>query len=238
MATRGVSNPASGTLQFIFAGSVRWKRRERSLTAIGPEVQNAREKGAARQAPAAVTFQGVYQAHFRLVWRALARLGVREADRMDLTQNVFIVVHRQLAGFEGRSQLTTWLCAICRLVARDYLRSARIRHEVVLDADEIAQAMGAGDGVLKWLDSQDASYLLEFLLSRMPQKLRVVFVMFELDELSGDEIAHLLNLPVGTVRSRLRLARRVLQRNLQSLREPDGEAALLALAAMRTALGW
>jgi RNA polymerase sigma-70 factor (ECF subfamily) len=201
----------------------RWKRRERSLTAISPEVQSSREKGAARQASAAVTFQDAYQAHFRLVWRALARLGVREADRMDLTQNVFIVVHRQLAGFERRSQLTTWLCAICRLVARDYLRSARIRHEVVMDAREIARNMGAGDGVVQWLDSQDVSYLLELLLSRMPKKLRVVFVMFELHELSGDEIARLLNLPVGTVRSRLRRARLILQRNLQRLREPDDE---------------
>jgi RNA polymerase sigma-70 factor (ECF subfamily) len=197
---------------------------------MGPEAQSSREKGAARQASVAVTFQDVYQAHFRLVWRALARLGVRQADRMDLTQNVFIVVHRQLAGFEGRSQLTTWLCAICRLVAKDYLRSARIRNEVVRDADEIAQSIGAGDGVLQALDSQDVSYLLEFLLSRMPQKLRVVFVMFELDELSGDEIARLLNLPVGTVRSRLRLARHVLRRNLPLLRGAGSQWTAHAVA--------
>jgi RNA polymerase sigma-70 factor (ECF subfamily) len=149
---------------------------------------------------------------------------------MDLTQNVFIVVHRQLAGFEGRSQLTTWLCAICRLVAKDYLRSARIRHEVVLDAREIAESIGAGDGALKEVDSEDVSYLLKFLLSRMPKKLRVVFVMFELDELSGDEIARLLNLPVGTVRSRLRLARQVLQRNLQLLSASGSRRTAHALA--------
>jgi RNA polymerase sigma-70 factor (ECF subfamily) len=177
--------------------------------------------------PTTVAFQDVYRVHFRLVWRALAKLGIPQADRMDLTQNVFIIVHRQLAGFQGRSELTTWLCAICRYVARDYLRSARMRREVVLDARDIAQRMiNSGDGLLQPPNSQDLSLLLESVLNRLPEKLRLVFVMFELDELSGDEIAHLLNLRVGTVRSRLRLAREVVQRQMRVHREPEVEAPL------------
>src|SRR5579859_7843587 len=92
-----------------------------------------------------LTFQQVYALHFRFVWRALARQGVRESDLMDVTQNVFIIVHRQLAGFEGRAQLTTWLFSICRLVAKDYLRSAPIRREVVVDVRELARRGGAGE---------------------------------------------------------------------------------------------
>jgi RNA polymerase sigma-70 factor (ECF subfamily) len=177
--------------------------------------------------PTTVAFQDVYRVHFRLVWRARAKLGIPQADRMDLTQNVFIIVHRQLAGFQGRSELTTWLCAICRYVARDYLRSARVRREVVLDARDIAQRMiNSGDGLLQPPNSQDLSLLLESVLNRLPEKLRLVFVMFELDELSGDEIAHLLNLRVGTVRSRLRLAREVVQRQMRVHREPEAEAPL------------
>src|SRR5271166_6140959 len=79
--------------------------------------------------PKAPTFPEVYRTHFPFVWRTLGRLGVRDADLLDVTQNVFLVVHRQLAGFEGRSKLTTWLFSICRRVARDYLRSAPIRRE-------------------------------------------------------------------------------------------------------------
>src|SRR5260370_4352782 len=179
------------------------------------------EKESAAQRPA-VRVQGVYREDFRVVWRGLARVGVREADRMDLAQNVFIIVHRQLAGFQGRSELTTWLCAICRYVARDYLRSARVRREVVLDARDIAQRMAvSGDRISQAPNSHDLSLLVESVLNRLPEKLRLVFVMFELDELSGDEIAHLLNLPVGTVRSRLRLARELVQHHLRVLSEPD-----------------
>jgi RNA polymerase sigma-70 factor (ECF subfamily) len=165
----------------------------------------------------------VYRAHFRLVWRTLGRLGVREADLMDVTQNVFIVVHRQLAGFEGRAELTTWLFSICRLVAKDYLRSAPVRREVVVDVREIAQRGGNGDGPLQRLDSQELSQLLETILNKIPEKLRDVFVMFELDELSGDEIGRLLNVPVGTVRSRLRLAREAFQREVKLLTESNAE---------------
>src|SRR5271169_5758061 len=120
------------------------------------------------------SFQEVYRNHFRFVWRTLGRLGVREADLSDVTQNVFIVVHRQLAGFEGRSELTTWLFSICRLVVKDYLRSAPIRLEVAVDVRELAKRGGPSDGPLHRLDSEDLRRTLEAVLLKIPEKLQVV----------------------------------------------------------------
>jgi RNA polymerase sigma-70 factor (ECF subfamily) len=162
-------------------------------------------------APPSFEFRQVYDTHFRFAWRALRRLGVREADLMDMTQNVFVVVHRKLSGFEGRSDLTTWLFGICRRVAIDYRRSARIRREVPADARQIASLSGPQPGT-DLPDKAHLAALAETLLDRLPDKLRVVFVLFELDEMSGDQIAALLDIPVGTVRSRLRLAREAFQR--------------------------
>jgi RNA polymerase sigma-70 factor (ECF subfamily) len=170
------------------------------------------------------SFEEVYRAHFAFVWRTLGRMRVRDADLLDVAQNVFVIVYRQLPGFEGRSEVTTWLYSICRLVARDYLRSAPIRREVLVDVREIAQRGALREGTLHRLDSHELSQLLESVLSKIPEKLREVFIMFELDELSGDEIARLLNIPVGTVRSRLRLARVAFQRNAELLKEPDPRA--------------
>jgi RNA polymerase sigma-70 factor, ECF subfamily len=167
-------------------------------------------------APPSFEFRQVYDTHFRFAWRALRRLGVREADLMDMTQNVFVVVHRKLSGFEGRSDLTTWLFGICRRVAIDYRRSARIRREVPADARQIASLSGPEPAA----DAPDKAHLAalaETLLDRLPEKLRVVFVLFELDEMSGDQIAALLDIPVGTVRSRLRLAREAFQREAARL---------------------
>jgi RNA polymerase sigma-70 factor, ECF subfamily len=176
--------------------------------------------------PTPATFQEVYRAHFRLVWRTLGRLGVREVDLMDVTQNVFLVVHRQLAGFEGRSELTTWLFSICRLIAKDYLRSAPIRREVVVDVRELARREGSRESPLQRLDTRELSRLLDAILSTMPEKLRLVFVLFELEEMSGEEIARLLDVPVGTVRSRLRLARAAFQRDVKLLGETAAGVAL------------
>jgi RNA polymerase sigma-70 factor (ECF subfamily) len=159
----------------------------------------------------------VYRTYFRLVWRTLARFGVREADLMDVTQNAFLVVHRQLAGFEGRAQLPTWLFSICRLVAKDYLRSAPIRREVVVDFGKFALKDAQPETQLQHLDKQDLSRLLDAILEKMPEKLRVVFMLFELEEMSGDDIAHVLEIPVGTVRSRLRMSREFFQREAKAL---------------------
>ena len=160
-----------------------------------------------KKTPPALTFEKVYRTYFRLVWRTLARLGVREADLMDVTQNVFIVVHRQLSGFEGRAQLTTWLFSICRLVTRDYLRSAPIRREIVVDFGEFASNDVQPETQLDHIDKQDLSRMLDAALEKLPERLRAVFVLFELEEMSGEDIATFLDIPVGTVRSRLRMAR-------------------------------
>ncbi len=166
----------------------------------------------------APAFPEVYRAHFPFVWRALARLGVREPDLMDVTQNVFVIVYRQLAGFEGRSKLTTWLFSICRRVAKDYLRSAPIRREVLVDVRSLVSLpSSSAQSPLRRLGSEELGRTLEVILDRLPQKLRVVFVLFELEEMSGEEIAQLLEVPVGTVRSRLRLAREAFHREVELL---------------------
>jgi len=169
------------------------------------------------------SFQEVYRNHFRFVWRTLGRLGVREADLSDVTQNVFLVVHRQLAGFEGRSELTTWLFSICRLVTKDYLRSAPIRREITVDVRELGKRATSADATLHRLDTQDLRRILTGILDKMPEKLRVVFVLYELDEMSGDDIAQMLDVPVGTVRSRLRLARAAFQREVKVLESSGGK---------------
>lgn len=57
--------------------------------------------------PTALAFAQVYEQHAALVWRSLRRLGVREADLEDVTEEVFVVVHRKLPGFDGRSTVKT-----------------------------------------------------------------------------------------------------------------------------------
>ena len=161
-------------------------------------------------------FRAIYDRHFDFVWRSLRRLGVREADVTDLTQKVFLTAYVKLPEFEGRSLLTTWLFGICQRVASDYRRSAPIRREVATDSADLDFAVSHEDTSRK-SEARQRAQLAEAILDKLPEAQRVVFVLFELEELSGDEIAKLLEVPVGTVRSRLRLAREAFRREVKRL---------------------
>jgi RNA polymerase sigma-70 factor (ECF subfamily) len=172
--------------------------------------------------PAVVTstppeFRAVYESYFDFVWRSLRRLGVREADTMDLTQRVFLTVHLRLADFEGRSLLRTWLFGICQRMASDYRRSASVRREIVTETAELDSQRTDEEGPLTIAESRQRAIRAETILSKLPEPQRVVFVLFELEDMSGDDIAALLDVSVGTVRSRLRLARETFRREVKRL---------------------
>lgn len=162
-------------------------------------------------------FRAIYDEHFKLVWGALRRLGVREADVMDLTQKVFMTAFMKLESFEGRSRLTTWLFAICQRLASDYRRSAAVRREVPTDASELDVHSAPPEDSSAALAARRRAALAESILNKLPEAQRTVFVLFELEELSGSEIAEILGISVGTVRSRLRLARETFAREVKRL---------------------
>jgi RNA polymerase sigma-70 factor (ECF subfamily) len=151
-----------------------------------------------------------------LVWSALHRLGVRESDLMDLTQKVFLTAYLKLPEFEGRSLLSTWLWGICRRVAIAYRRSSAIRCEVATDPRNLEGTSELHANPPNELDTA-RQVAVEKILSKLSEPQRIVFVLFEVDELDGAEIAELLEISLGTVRSRLRYARKLFRREVQRL---------------------
>jgi RNA polymerase sigma-70 factor (ECF subfamily) len=162
-------------------------------------------------------FREVYLAHFDYVWGVLRRLGVREQDTQDVAQKVFLVVYLKLPQFEQRALLRTWLFRICLNAASDYRRSAPIRREVLTGLDEIDQLAGSHDHVLQHSEARRRVATAEAILNKLPEPQRLVFVLFELEHLSGPEIAELLGISLGTVRSRMRLAREAFTREVKRL---------------------
>jgi len=153
-----------------------------------------------------MTFREIYDEHFRFVWRSLRRLGVSESEAPDAVQDVFLVVHKKVGEFEGRSKMTTWLFGICMRVAAARRRAPHARREVSDDGSQLEASDDQADPCVR-AERRQGLELLEDVLSRIPLEQRAVFVMFELDGMSGDDIAELLEIPTGTVHSRLRLAR-------------------------------
>lgn len=156
----------------------------------------------------------VYADHADFVWRSLCRLAGPGADTEDLLQEVFLVVQRRRAKFDGRSQLTTWLFGICLRVVKQHRRRARFRRERPAEAGpELVDAR---------TPEQDAEHnqsrrRLLRVLAVLPPERRATFAMFELEGMSTRAIAELMGVPVGTVHSRLHLARRDFERALSRL---------------------
>ena len=162
-------------------------------------------------------FRAIYDAHFDFVWRSLRRLGVRESDALDLTQKVFLTAHVKLAEFEGRSQISTWLFGIAQRVASDYRRSALIRREVSTDHVELDAVASSPAEFSADSEERQRARAAEAVLNTLPEAQRTVFVLFELEDMSGQDIAALLDVSLGTVKSRLRLARDTFRREVKRL---------------------
>jgi RNA polymerase sigma-70 factor (ECF subfamily) len=155
----------------------------------------------AEEAPP-LAFESVYSGHFRGVWRTLRRLGVADTQLDDAAQDVFIVVHRKLESFDGRS-LRGWLYAIAVRVASDYRRGVAHRRAAQLPE-------GVRDPALDpqaRSELQESVRLLHALLEELPSDLRTVFVLAELEELTVPEIAEALGANLNTVYSQKRSAR-------------------------------
>ncbi len=157
-------------------------------------------------------FRDLYEANFDLIWNMLVRFGVPESDASDQAQQVFLTAYLRFESFEGRSEVRTWLCGISRCVASDYRRSARYRHELLCSTIEFdLLELGAAEDV----SQGSTKRLAEAVLDKLPDEQRVVFVLYELEEMQGREIAELLDISLGTMRSRLRLARQAFSREVK-----------------------
>jgi RNA polymerase sigma-70 factor, ECF subfamily len=165
----------------------------------------------ARPAPA---FGAVYALYFRAMWRTLRRLGVARAQLDDAAQDVFVVVHKKLAGFDGRS-LRGWLYAIAVRVASDYRRGALHRQTLPL-AETIVDPAPDPERASELTESVK---LLHALLAVLDESRRTVFVLGELEELSAPEISDVLGVNLNTVYSRMRAARAEFDEALRRHRE-------------------
>ncbi len=169
--------------------------------AADPFMLSARDE----PAPAELGAARVYEQHADFVWRTLQHLGVRDADLEDLAQEVFVTVHRSLGRFDGRSKLTTWLFGICLHLVQRHRRRAYFRLEFL--HSEPPERVDPETPEARYAVEQSRRRL-ERLLDRLSPERRITFVLFEVEGATCEEIAELTAVPVGTVYSRLHLARK------------------------------
>ncbi len=161
--------------------------------------------GATQPQPA---FADLFKEYAPFVWRALRQLGVREAEIEDLCQEVFVVVHRKLPGFEGRSSLRTWIYGICIRTASDHRRRAHVRRE--RPTDRPPERAGSAPQQRE-IERRQAKAMLDEALDALDGDKRAVFVLYEIEQLDMAEVAEAVGCPLKTAYSRLYAARRHVQ---------------------------
>ncbi len=167
-----------------------------------------------------MTLEQIYRQQFRFVWVSLARLGVPERDLPDAVQDVFVIVHRKLADFRHEARVETWLYGIALRVASGRRRSAAARRETLDMGDDDRRADSASSPA-QITEQRERAAIAQAIVTSMPIEQRAVFVLFEVEGLSSAAVAERLELPIGTVYSRLRLARERFRREVDRLNAQD-----------------
>lgn len=162
--------------------------------------------------------EAVYRAELAWVYRTVLRLGARERDAEDLTQEVFLAFHRTIASYDPTRPLRPWLFGVAFRVVSDYRRRARFTRETPEHRLEaVATREPAHDPASELARREDRRLVLA-ALDCLPMDQRAVFVAVELDEEAVPEVASALQIPLNTAYSRLRLARGRFAQAVQRLR--------------------
>ncbi len=197
-----------------------------------PMEEDIRQRLEARQFDEAfsMVFERFKDKVFRLAYSILRD----EALAEDLAQEVFVKVWKHLPGYHGGASLSTWIYAISRNTCLTELKKRSARPTVSLHAPELA------DGIdrIPALRSADAESGLEMdiqtLLAQLPERYRRVMVLFYLEQKSYEEVAALLGLPVGTVKTFLFRAKKELLRLASRRPAPPAAAGSVCRDSART----
>lgn len=148
--------------------------------------------------------------HERRVYAVCLRVLGNPDDAADAAQDALLAMIRKLDGFRGEAAFTTWLYRVAMNVCYDHLRRAKRRPVLRRDDDAPAPEPALDDHADAVAGAHDVAAALE----QVPEDFRVAIVLADVHDLPYDEIAKVLDLPVGTVKSRVHRGRIALAKAL------------------------
>ena len=161
-------------------------------------------------------FRTLCEAELPYVWSTLRRLGVREADRPDVAQEVFLVVHDILPDYDPARPLRPWLFGIAyRVALRANARAHHRRERYGVEVEAESRAPAPDESLAQ---AQDRA-LVRAAIEHIEVRRRAVFILCDLDGHSVPDAAAALSIPLNTAYSRLRRAREEFGAAVRSLHE-------------------
>jgi len=163
----------------------------------------------------------IVRRHWRKVFNIAYKFTGKHDEAEDLTQDVFLKIFKSLDTFDRRANFQTWLVSVSRNLCIDHYRSVRKERETIdrdVDPGELAPA-AATTSPIAALEQADRVALLKKAMAELPATLRSAVLLRDIQELSYQEIADRLDLPEGTVKSRINRGRTELARQIRRLRD-------------------
>src|SRR6187549_305726 len=166
-------------------------------------------------------WESIVRLYRRKVFNVAYKFVGRHDQAEDLTQDVFLKLYKSLDTFDRRANFQTWLISVSRNLCIDHYRSARRERETINRDVDPADLTPVAPGVSAYgrLEHADRVTLLRAALSELPDTLRTAVMLRDIQELTYQEIADRLDLPEGTVKSRINRGRTELARQIRLLRE-------------------
>jgi RNA polymerase sigma-70 factor (ECF subfamily) len=161
--------------------------------------------GMAQAGTSGLTIDSLVAQHYAFIWRVLRGLGLSRADAEDATQQVFMIAARKLDSIDP-DRARSFVYGAALRVANNARRGLRRRREVLSD-ETSEEPEPESRSPEKMAELVQARRLLAEVLDQLPEKLRRVIVLAEIEQLEVPEVAALEGIPVGTAASRLRVAR-------------------------------
>lgn len=163
-------------------------------------------------------FATLVQFHQRRVFNLVYRMLQDYEEANEITQEAFLAAWQGLPSFRGDARFSTWLyriaynCCLKQLELRKRDRAL----QVAMQAEQVLAQESFDEYAAAELDAEDRQELVRSQLSTLPAKYRVVLVLRHLQEMTYEEIAEILKMPVGTIKTHLFRARNLLKERLES----------------------
>lgn len=181
-------------------------------------------------------WEQIVRQNWRKVFNVAYKFVGRHEEAEDLTQDIFLKIFKALGTFDRRANFQTWIVSISRNLCIDHYRSVRKERQTIAREVDTGDLQPASPDRTPYAaaEHKDLRAMLREALQVLPATLRTAVVLRDLQELSYQEIAEKLDLPEGTVKSRINRGRIELARQLKRLQDKQKAAQGRAASRART----
>lgn len=162
-------------------------------------------------------FQQIISLYQKLVWHLVAKIVKSESDREDVCQDVFIKVFRNLKTFKFESKLSTWIGRIAYNTAINYIQKKKpeLYEDISPEGVTLDSLESTIESPSSFAGTQNVNEILKEEIMNLPIQYKTIVTLYHLDEMNYAEISEITELPIGTVKSHLFRARKLLKDRLE-----------------------